>query len=305
MEMGAGGTRGVGEAGRRILARRQGVLEPMFGPRLDHALSPSPTLPVETHAVPAGAAASQCLPGQVVTMFLQPCAALHAVGEGATARLRLPARSVAISLREQQEHMRWTSAARFISIGLDDTVVARAAAQLARGGRLELTPAPAVRDERLSALLYALYLEQAAGFPGGRLLVDGLEQALAAVFATRFNAYGPAPATAADALSPHAARRVIELMHASLDQPLSLATLAHCAGYSEAHFSRLFRARFGEPPHRYLLRLRMEHAKLLLRRDGPPIVDVALACGFANAQHFSRSFMRLAGCSPSDFRRAA
>lgn len=288
----------------RILADHDGCAVPLFGAAGALPLSPSPTLLIETYQVQEGAQHSHRIPTQMVSMFLRPCVVAHAQAGHRARELRMAARSVAISLRDQSETLAWMSGAEFISVSLDERVLGNACQQLTTGARVELRAAPGLQDERLSALLYALYLEQAAGFPSGRLLIDGIEQALAALLVTQHNAHAPRLASAPDGLPAHCARRVLDFMHANLAEPVSLAMLAHCAGYSEAHFSRLFRSRFGASPHHFLLQLRIEHARLLLRRGAMPLVDIALACGFANAAHFSRTFSRIAGQSPVQFRRA-
>jgi AraC-like DNA-binding protein len=86
----------------------------------------------------------------------------------------------------------------------------------------------------------------------------------------------------------------------SLDVP-ALAAVAHV---SPAHFSRTFRRTFGETPHRYLQRRRLERAMALLRTTDLPVVEVALAVGFGSHGTFSRTFRDVVGDSPTGYRRA-
>lgn len=85
----------------------------------------------------------------------------------------------------------------------------------------------------------------------------------------------------------------------ALDVP-SLARIAHV---SEAHFIRAFKTTFGETPHRYLQRRRIERAMALLRDTATPVTEVAFAVGFASHGTFSRTFREIVGVSPSDYRR--
>lgn len=97
------------------------------------------------------------------------------------------------------------------------------------------------------------------------------------------------------------ARRIgagIELMHAMLDRPLTIAEIARHACLSPFHFHRLFTAFTGQTPHRYLRRLRLERARALLRSGGRSVTEVARACGFESPTSFSTAFGRQFGAPP-------
>ncbi|MEV0889806.1 AraC family transcriptional regulator [Promicromonospora sp. MEB111] len=85
-------------------------------------------------------------------------------------------------------------------------------------------------------------------------------------------------------------------------QPLDVPTLARIAHVSPSHFSRTFRATFGETPHRYLQRRRIERAMALLSDTATPVTDVALLVGFASLGTFSRTFRDVVGDSPTGYR---
>jgi AraC-like DNA-binding protein len=84
-----------------------------------------------------------------------------------------------------------------------------------------------------------------------------------------------------------------------LDVP-AVAAVAHI---SEAHFIRTFRAVFGETPHRYLQRRRVERSMFLLRETDRSVTDVCLDVGFNSLGTFSRTFREIVGESPSDYRK--
>jgi AraC-like DNA-binding protein len=86
-------------------------------------------------------------------------------------------------------------------------------------------------------------------------------------------------------------------------QPLDIPALAAIAAVSEGHFIRTFRATFGEPPHRYLQRRRIERAMALLRDTDTPVTDICMQVGFSSLGTFSRTFGGLLGESPSAYRR--
>jgi AraC-like DNA-binding protein len=114
------------------------------------------------------------------------------------------------------------------------------------------------------------------------------------------------PVTAAPAipLSRHLLR-VRDLIDRAYAAPLDVPALARSAHVSEAYFSRSFKAAFGETPHQYLLRRRMERAKALLRAGKLPVTEVCLAVGFTSLGSFSTQFRRFVGESPTAYRARA
>ena len=98
--------------------------------------------------------------------------------------------------------------------------------------------------------------------------------------------------------------RVRERLHAEFDRPVTIAELAREAGLSGFHFIRVFRQMLGLPPHRYLVRLRLSWAARRLE-EGMPVTGAAFASGFENLSHFTRSFRRWFGLSPSEWSTAA
>jgi AraC-like DNA-binding protein len=85
-------------------------------------------------------------------------------------------------------------------------------------------------------------------------------------------------------------------------QPLDIAALASVANVSEAHFIRTFRSTFGETPHRYLQRRRVERAMFLLRETRRTVTDICLDVGFGSLGTFSRTFRGIVGINPTDYR---
>ena len=85
-------------------------------------------------------------------------------------------------------------------------------------------------------------------------------------------------------------------------RPLDIPILADVAHVSEAHFIRTFRATFGETPHRYLQRRRVERAMFMLRETARPVTDICLEVGFTSLGTFSRTFSDIVGVNPTDYR---
>jgi AraC-like DNA-binding protein len=99
--------------------------------------------------------------------------------------------------------------------------------------------------------------------------------------------------------------RARDAMDRAYAQPLDISALARVACVSEAHFIRTFRATFGETPHRYLQRRRVERSMFLLRETGRRVTDICFDVGFSSLGTFSRTFHEIMGESPTAYRMRA
>ena len=97
--------------------------------------------------------------------------------------------------------------------------------------------------------------------------------------------------------------RARDTMDRDYIEPLDIPSLARIAKVSEAHFIRTFRATFGETPHRYLQRRRVERAMFLLRATDRSVTDICLDVGFTSLGTFSRSFRAIVGEGPAVYRQ--
>jgi AraC-like DNA-binding protein len=105
-------------------------------------------------------------------------------------------------------------------------------------------------------------------------------------------------------LTPGALRRVVEHIEANLGERIDICELAGFAGLSECHFSRAFRQSLGMPPHRYVVSRRVAVGAALIEQTERSMTDVALSIGFSDHSHFTRTFGRLTGKTPSAYRRS-
>jgi AraC family transcriptional regulator, glycine betaine-responsive activator len=96
--------------------------------------------------------------------------------------------------------------------------------------------------------------------------------------------------------------QAVALMEEHLEAPLACAEIAEEIRLSPRQMERLFREHLGEKPARYYIALRLKRARHLLRHTGKPILDVAIACGFASASHFSKTYGEYYGITPSEDR---
>ena len=97
--------------------------------------------------------------------------------------------------------------------------------------------------------------------------------------------------------------RARDAMDRAYAEPLDVPALARIANVSPAHFIRTFRATFGETPHRYLQRRRVERAMFLLRATDRSVTAICLDVGFTSLGTFSRSFRDIVGQAPATYRQ--
>jgi AraC-like DNA-binding protein len=97
--------------------------------------------------------------------------------------------------------------------------------------------------------------------------------------------------------------RARDAMDRDYAKPLDIPALAKIAIVSEAHFIRTFSATFGETPHRYLQRRRVERAMFLLRETDRSVSEICLDVGFTSLGTFGRTFKEIVGESPTAYRK--
>jgi AraC family transcriptional regulator len=101
------------------------------------------------------------------------------------------------------------------------------------------------------------------------------------------------------------ARKVRDYIDSHITGPILVSDLCALVRLSEAHFSRSFKRAFGQSPHAFVLRRRLEFAAQYMLQTDVPLCDIALRCGFADQAHFSKQFRQANGLNPSAWRRTA
>jgi AraC family transcriptional regulator len=162
-----------------------------------------------------------------------------------------------------------------------------------------------VRDESLSRLMQLLTSEVGSGNPTGRIYAESLAEALALRFLHLASTSALGPGSKVSKLPRPRLDRVKELVEAHLIQDLTLEALAREAGYSRAHFLRMFRESTGITPHQYVIQRLIARAELLLLQDHLSVAEIATAVGFSSQAHLTLAFRRLNGRTPAEFRRSS
>ena len=158
------------------------------------------------------------------------------------------------------------------------------------------------RDAVLSALLEQLCTELTTHRPASPLFVQGIAQSLAVHLVRAYPAPNSGGGAQRGRLPAFKLRKVNHYLEAHLDEEVPLTRLAEEAGLSEFHFSRLFKKTTGFSPSQYFIRLRMAHARQLLRETTKSMIDIGLEVGYSSPSHFAQIFRREVGVTPSEYR---
>ncbi|WP_394846430.1 AraC family transcriptional regulator [Pendulispora brunnea] len=187
-----------------------------------------------------------------------------------------------------------------LAITISRERLALAAAQAYRPGA-NLVECFSIYDVALDGIAQMLASEASFGFGNGPLywssVADALVEHIVEQHMTR-------PAAAIRGmLTPAALLRVTEFIHANINQPLEVETLAGVAAQSRFHFSRVFARSVGVSPHRYVMQLRLQRARDLLRDGRKTLSEVAYATGFVDQSHLTRWSQKIYGVPPGRLRR--
>jgi transcriptional regulator GlxA family with amidase domain len=97
--------------------------------------------------------------------------------------------------------------------------------------------------------------------------------------------------------------KAVQYMQQNFGKKVTVRQLAAMVNMSESHFIRCFKKETELSPMEFLIKLRVEKAKKLLQANNLNITDISLQCGFSSASHFSASFAKHAGLTPSEFQK--
>jgi AraC family transcriptional regulator len=190
-----------------------------------------------------------------------------------------------------------------IVCALDPGFMTRLEGELDRLPRGSLHELNGEDDFVLRNIMRLLIKEADDGGPSGKLYGESLATALASRLLYLVRSAKRPDWKKISALPLRTLRRVLDRMQSSIHADTDLQTLAAEAGYSQAHFLRMFRAATGTTPHQYLLDLKLEKVKELLATRKIPLIEIAAACGFSSHSHLSTVFRKRFGATPSRYVR--
>ncbi|MGP4845272.1 helix-turn-helix transcriptional regulator [Marinobacter sp. 1Y8] len=202
-----------------------------------------------------------------------------------------------------QSSWRITGPFEFIHLYFNDLDIRRIAGQTwgREPDRVQLSERYQIEDRLIAQAGQILDLTDWQS-PEQALALDHLTQWLMVQIVSRHSAVDAPPPEVSGQLARQHRQLLQERIHASLDQPLTLETMAGWINLSPYHFARLFRATFGCAPYQYVQEQRLTRARELLRGRHHKITAIALTCGFGDHSQFTRAFRKRFGITPSAYR---
>ena len=172
------------------------------------------------------------------------------------------------------------------------------------GNRIELLPSICQHNDGLiRQIVLELIKDTRQDNPVHRLYIESLTQ-LFTVHVLRNYCTEPIKLNQyKDGLANSTLQLVTDYVNAHLHEEISLQCLAQLAGLSTYYFVRLFKQSVGLAPHQYVIRRRLEKARQLLKTSHLSILQIAIDVGFSSSSHFSHTFKKAFGVSPSQYRQ--
>ncbi|NEU73413.1 helix-turn-helix transcriptional regulator [Hassallia byssoidea VB512170] len=193
----------------------------------------------------------------------------------------------------------WLKDIEFMFVGIEPSLFNKVGQELVKSDHIELKPHFAtLQDPLIQGILSAFKDELVSGGIAGNLFIEQLKTTLITHLLRKYSVFTPQISTSSDGLPKYKLQKVIEYINAHLQYNLRLAEIAAIAQLSEFYFCRLFKQSMNMSVHQYVIQQRVERAKQLLLQGQMPIIDIALACGFANQSHLNLHFKRLTGVTP-------
>lgn len=186
----------------------------------------------------------------------------------------------------------WRHPIESIMLNLKADLLLRNAAEMLAVEQVELLPQVVLYDPLILQIALALKADLESRRLGGRLYAEALTNTLAVHLLRNYSSHNHKSSRCVGGLSPTQLRLVTDYINDYLDQELSLKELAAITQLSAYHFCRSFKRSTGFTPHQYVIRQRVERAKLLLKDEKMEIREVAIACGFTHQSHLNRQIGR-------------
>jgi AraC family transcriptional regulator len=257
---------------------------------------------VEEYAVPACLIECHEHPDTFLHVVLTGAVGYEVNTRGRLKRFEAIPGTTFILPRGTVDEIRWKGPTRRLAVAIGSDLLASSADEAMGCTDIELVEHWNLVDPHIAAILQAMRADLSDGSPAGRLYGESLASALAVYLVNRYGVRPASPRSHKGGMPGRRLRRVLDYIAENLAGDLGLEELADVAGMSPHYFSELFRKSVGRPPHQYVVSQRIERAKEFLRNPKHSVLEAGLSAGFQNPSHFARSFRRIVGATPRQFR---
>jgi len=264
-----------------------------------HAIEVPGGLAQLTIGEPPGRISLEGAPGSVLMFNLSPVQALRQTRDGRSFVSHILHGDMTLMPSGIPSQWSWNSTCDRLDVIISPDM-------LGDGDKLAVVDRFLFRDREMEVICHHLHQAVSLGGMADRLYVESLVTQLAVLIRRRHSTASAAlRIPPSSGLTRNQARRVLDYIESHLSSELTLGELARIAGLSLHHFARMFKRTVGIAPHRYVLERRLERAKGMLRRTGISLVEISLSTGFASQSHFTSTFRRLVGPTPTEFQARA
>jgi AraC family transcriptional regulator len=198
---------------------------------------------------------------------------------------------------------RWLQTYNQVSLIIDPRFVADVVEDGLPSDRIAFVTMDSVADSVIADYATTFRAELTADAPNGVLYAEALTVGLVLHLLAKYGVAKLKMPSPRGKLTSFQLRSVVEFIRSQLDNDVSLMALAACAHVSPFHFARLFRATVGVPPHQFVLRLRVQRARRLIKAGQLTLAQIAIECGFHDQPHFTRAFHRVFRMTPAMYQR--
>jgi AraC family transcriptional regulator len=172
----------------------------------------------------------------------------------------------------------------------------------ANSERLELKPVVFDRNPRFESIARNFHAEMQQQGLGGKLYSESLGNLFMLDLLRTYCQDRSQPQQVNGGLGEKRLQRVLAYIDAHLAENIGLQDMASAAGLGQYHFATMFKQSMNISPYRYVIEQRIDRAKRQLRQQEVAIIDIALACGFADQSHLTKHFRKFVGVTPRAFR---
>ncbi len=213
---------------------------------------------------------------------------------------------MSILTRGEQSQWRWNQPIDVSHLYLSQPAIARVAGEVLERDieDVDMYDLVSASDPVLPSMVGLLEHELGAGGLGGKLYVESLKNQLCVHLLRRYANITFREQRAYGRLSPAQCRLLVQFVEENIAQSISLEDLAGLIQLTVFSLIRKFQTEFNCPPHVYVMRQRIKHAKRLLARQDIPLKVVAANSGFSDQSHMTRLFRKFLNMTPTEFRRS-